>query len=211
MARLNVNPTRMELKKLKARLKTAERGHKLLKDKTDEMVRRFSIIIKENKRYRDDVEKDVSAVLKQFSSARSVMSKARIELAFAMPSVSVDFECLKGNVMSVAVPKLEVTESKTENKYPYSLADITSEADYSVEMVGKVLLKLLKLAELEKSVAMLADEIEKGKRRVNALENVMIPNLKETISYISMKLEENDRSSRTRLMKVKSMLEERNG
>ena len=210
MARLNVNPTRMELKKLKARLKTAERGHKLLKDKTDEMVRRFTLIIKENKRYRDAVEKDISAVLMQFSSARSLISKARIELAFAMPSVSVNFDCEKNNIMSVAVPKLEITENKTDGKFPYSFADITSEADYSVEMVGNVLVKLLRLAELEKSVQMLADEIEKGKRRVNALENIMIPNLKETISYISMKLEEHDRSSRTRLMKVKSMLSQRN-
>ena len=210
MARLNVNPTRMELKKLKARLKTAERGHKLLKDKTDEMVRRFSVIIKANKNYRDDVEKDVSLVLKQFSSARSLMSKARIELAFAMPTISVDFECQKGNVMSVPVPELSVTEKKSSEKFPYSFADITSEADYAVEMVGKVLIKLIRLAEIEKSVKMLADEIEKSKRRVNALENVMIPNLKETIGYITMKLEENDRSSRTRLMKVKSMIEERN-
>ena len=127
-----------------------------------------------------------------------------------MPAVSVDFECAKGNVMSVPVPELTVTENKSAEKFPYSFADITSEADYAVEMVGKVLIKLIRLAEIEKSVNMLADEIEKGKRRVNALENVMIPNLKETISYIAMKLEENDRSSRTRLMKVKSMIEERN-
>ncbi|MBE7087748.1 MAG: V-type ATP synthase subunit D [Clostridiales bacterium] len=209
MARLNVNPTRMELKKLKARLKTAERGHKLLKDKTDEMVRRFSIIIKENKRYRDDVESDVSVVLKQFSSARSVISKARIGLAFAMPVSSLDFECKKGNIMSVQVPEFEISEGKGSTTLPYAVSDLTSEADYAVKMAGDVLVKLLRLAELEKSVQMLAEEIEKSKRRVNALENIMIPNLKETISYISMKLEENDRSSRTRLMKVKSMLEER--
>lgn len=211
MARINVNPTRMELKKLKARLKTAERGHKLLKDKTDEMVRRFSLIIKENKRFRDDVETDVAGVLKQFSSARSVISKARIELAFAMPSVAVDFDCEKGNVMSVPVPKLTIKESKSNDIYPYAFSDLTSEADYAVEMVGNVLEKLIRLAEIEKTVQMLADEIEKSKRRVNALENIMIPNIKETISYISMKLEENDRGSRTRLMKVKSMLEERKG
>ncbi|MBE7062034.1 MAG: V-type ATP synthase subunit D [Clostridiales bacterium] len=209
MARMNVNPTRMELKKLKARLKTAERGHKLLKDKTDEMVRRFTSIIKENKRYRDDVEKDVSRVLKQFSVARSVISRARIELAFSMPAVSVDLDCEKGNVMSVAVPKLTFNEKKAKDIYPYSFSDLTSEADYAVEMVGAVIKKLVRLAEIEKSTMMLADEIEKGKRRVNALENIMIPNLKETISYITMKLEENDRNSRTRLMKVKSMLEER--
>lgn len=209
MARLNVNPTRMELKKLKTRLKIAERGHKLLKDKTDEMVRRFSSIIKENKRYRDDVESDVALVLKQFSAARSVISKARIELAFSMPSVSLSLDCEKGNVMSVPVPKITVGEKGGDNFYPYAFSDLSSEADYAVEMVGKVLVKLVRLAEIEKSVQMLADEIEKSKRRVNALENVMIPNIKETISYISMKLEENDRGSRTRLMKVKSMLEQR--
>ena len=111
--------------------------------------------------------------------------------------------------MSINVPSLSLTENNAETKYPYSLAEVTSEADYSVEMVGKVLTKLVKLAEVEKTVSMLADEIEKGKRRVNALEYVMIPNLKETIKSITMKLEENDRSSRTRLMKVKSMLESR--
>lgn len=209
MAKINVNPTRMELNKLKARLKTATRGHKLLKDKTDEMVRRFSVIIKENKKLRDEVEESIAKVLSQFSVARSLMSKADIMLAFSMPSVSVDLECGKGNVMSVTVPELTLTENRTESKYPYALAEVTSEADYSIELVGKVLIKLVRLAEIEKTVSMLADEIEKGKRRVNALEYVMIPNLQETIKSISMKLEENDRSSRTRLMKVKSMLEGR--
>lgn len=209
MARINVNPTRMELKKLKSRLKTAVRGHKLLKDKTDEMVRRFSVMIRENKRMRDEVESDVAGVLSQFSIARSLMSRADIELAFSMPSVSVALECSSANVMSVSVPKLELNENKSENKFPYSFVDITSEADKSVELVGKVLYKLVRLAEIEKSTAMLADEIEKGKRRVNALEYVMIPDLEETIKYITMKLEENERSSRTRLMKVKSMIEQR--
>ena len=209
MAKINVNPTRMELNKLKARLKTATRGHKLLKDKTDEMIRRFSEIIRENKRLRDDVEADVSKVLLQFSVARSLMSKSQIQLAFSIPSVSVELDCGTANVMSIAVPKLELKEKRSENKFPYTFAEVTSEADYSVELVGKVLVKLVRLAEIEKTVAMLADEIEKGKRRVNALEYVMIPNLKETIKSITMKLEENDRSSRTRLMKVKSMLEQR--
>ncbi len=209
MAKINVNPTRMELNKLKARLKTATRGHKLLKDKTDEMIRRFSEMIKENKKLREDVEQDVARVLLQFSVARSLMSKSQIQLAFSMPAVSVDLECESGNIMSVAVPKLTLSEKRTANKFPYAFTEITSEADRSVELVGSVLIKLVKLAEVEKSVAMLADEIEKGKRRVNALEYVMIPNLQETIKSISMKLEENDRSSRTRLMKVKSMLEQR--
>lgn len=210
MARINVNPTRMELNRLKTRLKTATRGYKLLKDKTDEMIRRFTSVIKENKLLRDSVEKEVSAVLAQFSVARSLMSRSDIELAFSMPSVSLKVECTTGNVMSVAVPKLSLEESRTENVYPYSFAAVTSEADYSVELVGKIIAKLVRLAEIEKTTAMLADEIEKGKRRVNALENIMIPNLQETIKYITMKLEENDRGSRTRLMKVKSMMEGRN-
>ena len=166
-------------------------------------------MIRENKRLRDEVESDVSVVLSQFSVARSLMSKADIELAFSMPSVSVTLDCSTGNVMSVAVPKLDLAENRSANKYPYSFVDVTSEADKSVELVGNVLFKLVKLAEIEKSTAMLADEIEKGKRRVNALEYVMIPNLEETIKYITMKLEENERSSRTRLMKVKSMIEQR--
>lgn len=209
MAKINVNPTRMELNKLKARLKTATRGHKLLKDKTDEMIRRFSVLIRENKRQRDDVEADVAAALTQFSVARGFMSPSDTLLNFSMPSVSADVECEKGYVMNLAVPKLTLKSGKTENPFPYSFAEVTSEADYSVQLMGKLLPKLVKLAETEKTVMMLADEIEKSKRRVNALEFVMIPDLEETIKSISMKLEESDRSSRTRLMKVKSMLEER--
>jgi V/A-type H+-transporting ATPase subunit D len=173
------------------------------------MVRRFSAIIKENKAYRDQVEKDVSTVLKQFSSARSVIAKSQVELAFSMPSVSVGFECEKSSVMGVPVPKITVVEGQADGGFPYAFSDMTSEADYAVEKVGEVLVKLMRLAELEKTTLMLADEIEKSKRRVNALENVMMPSLRETIRYITMKLEENDRSSRTRLMKVKSMLENR--
>ena len=211
MARMNVNPTRMELKKLKARLKTAQRGHKLLKDKTDEMVRRFSVIIRETKAMRDEVEKDVSGVLKQFSVARGLMSRADIELAFSMPSVSVELECATKNIMNVEVPALSLKESRSAAKYPYSFVDITREADYSVELAGKVLVKLVRLAELEKTTMMLAEEIEKSKRRVNALEYVMIPNIEETIRYITMKLDENERSGLTRLMKVKDMIAERDG
>ena len=206
MAKINVNPTRMELNKLKARLKTATRGHKLLKDKTDEMIRRFSVLVKENKKIRKDVEQDVANILLQFSVARSLMSKSAIELAFSMPTVSIDLDCGTTNVMSVLVPNLTLNENKNENIYPYALSTVTSEADYSVELVVKVIDKLLKLAEVEKATIMLSEEIEKGKRRVNALEYVMIPDLEETIKHITMKLEENERSSRTRLMKVKSMI-----
>ncbi len=196
----------MELNKLKARLKTATRGHKLLKDKTDEMIRRFTVLIRENKKLREEVQKDISIALSQFSVARSLMGKSDIFRAFAMPSLSVEVDCGVANVMSVAVPELTLKEKRSERKYPYALPAVTSEADYSIELVGKFFVKLIKLAEVEKRTTMLAEEIEKGKRRVNALEYVMIPDLIETIKYITMKLEENERSSRTRLMKVKSML-----
>lgn len=209
MARINVNPTRMELNKLKARLKTASRGHKLLKDKTDEMIRRFSEIIRENKRLRESVEKEISDALSQFSVARAFMSKADALLAFSMPSVSVELDCSTENVMSVTVPKLDLDENRSADKFPYAFTEITSEADKSVELMGRTLVKLVKLAEVEKTAMMLADEIEKSKRRVNALEYIMIPDIKETIKYITMKLEENERGSRTRLMKVKTMISER--
>ena len=204
--RLNVNPTRMELSKLKARLKTATRGHKLLKDKTDEMIRRFSDIIREDKTLRDSLETEIAATLKKFSFARTLAPKSDIELAFSMPAVSVEIDCDVKTVMNVPVPELTLKKVESKDKYPYSFGFLTGEADVAVDAAGALIEKMVKFAELEKSVAMLADEIEKSKRRVNALEYVMIPNLQETIKYIGMKLEENDRSSRVRLMKVKSMM-----
>ncbi|RXZ60999.1 V-type ATP synthase subunit D [Candidatus Borkfalkia ceftriaxoniphila] len=211
MARLNKNPTRMELKKLKARLKTAQRGHKLLKDKTDEMVRRFSVLAREIKKLRAETEGDVVRVLKQFSLARGLMPKKDIELLFSMPSVSVEPGCGLGNFMNLEVPKIVLEERKdASSPLPYSYVDVTSEADYAVELAGEVLDKLVRLAEQEKILRMLAVEIERSKRRVNALEYVLIPDLEETIRYISMKLEENERAGLTRLMKVKDMIEAKN-
>ena len=211
MARLNKNPTRMELKKLKARLKTAQRGHKLLKDKTDEMVRRFSVLAREIRTLRAETEGDVVRVLKQFSLARGLMPKKDIELLFSMPSVSVEPECGLGNFMNLEVPKIVLEERKdASSPLPYSYVDVTSEADYAVELAGEVLDKLVRLAEQEKILRMLAVEIERSKRRVNALEYVLIPDLEETIRYIYMKLEENERAGLTRLMKVKDMIEAKN-
>lgn len=204
--RLNVNPTRMELGKLKTRLKTATRGHKLLKDKTDEMIRRFSEIIREDKSLRDSLEAEISQTLKKFSLARTLAPKSDVELAFSMPAVSVEIDCDVRSVMNVPVPKLTLNKSENKEKYPYSFGFLTEEADVAVDSAGALIEKMVKLAELEKATAMLAEEIEKSKRRVNALEYILIPDLEETIKYISMKLEENDRSSRTRLMKVKSMM-----
>lgn len=204
MARLNVNPTRMEMKKLKARLDTAVRGHKLLKDKSDEMIRRFSVIIKETKNLRGEVENELAEVLKQFSVARSITPSYRVETAFAIPSVAINAECALTSIMGVEVPSITVSGEKRSEGLPYAYTEITSEADYSVENAAALIPKMLRLAELEKTVRMLADEIERNKRRVNALEYVMIPQLQETIKYIKSKLDENERAAVIRLMKVKN-------
>jgi V/A-type H+-transporting ATPase subunit D len=204
MARLNVNPTRMELKKLRARLTTAVRGHKLLKDKSDEMVRRFTILLRENKALRDEVESELSDVLKKFAIARSVTTEYSAETAFSMPAATVEVECATSSIMGVDVPHMELKEKKADANLPYAYSEITSEADYSVEKAAQLLPKMIKLAETEKAVRMLADEIERNKRRVNALEYVMIPQLEETIKYIRNKLDENERAATVRLMKVKS-------
>ena len=205
MARLNVNPTRMELKRLKASLSTAKRGHKLLKDKSDEMIRRFSVLIKENKRLRDLVESELSGALRQFSMASGLTGKEQLEKAFSMPAVGVEADYKTKSIMGVVVPDISVKEERRSG-LPYAFADITSEADYSVRKITAVVSLLLRLAEIEKAVAMLSDEIERNKRRVNALEYVMIPQYEETIAYIKSKLDENERAATTRLMKVKSML-----
>ncbi len=206
MAKLNVNPTRMELRRLKTRLKTATRGHKLLKDKSDEMVRQFMLLIKENKALREEIEGELSGALKSFMLARAVSSDAIIEEAIAMPGVKVELSTGSKSLMGIDVPEFKIVEGDSKELYPYSFASVTAELDDSIATLSTLLAKLLKLAEVEKACNMLADEIEKNRRRVNALEYVMIPQLEETIKYITMKLDENERAATIRLMKVKSMI-----
>lgn len=207
MARMNVNPTRMELRRLKTRLKTATRGHKLLKDKSDETIRRFMLYVKENKALRKEIEEEVSRALRLFMLASAVTTEQVMEEAVAMPGYSVKIETGKNNVMGVDVPTLKVTESEQKELYPYSFASVSAELDGSISNLSKLMPKLIRLAKVEKTCNMLADEIEKNRRRVNALEYVMIPQITETIKYITMKLDENERAGTIRLMKVKSMLE----
>lgn len=209
MAKMNVNPTRMELRRLKTRLKTATRGHKLLKDKSDEMIRQFMVYVRENKRLREQIEAELSSALKGFTLARAVSSNAVIEEAVMMPATKAEISLSSDNVMSVEVPSISVVEHEGQDKYPYSFDTVTSELDASIGTLSTLLVKLVKLAEVEKTCNMLADEIEKNRRRVNALEYVMIPQIEETIKYINMKLDENERASTIRLMKVKSMIEQK--
>ena len=206
MAILKVNPTRMELRKLKTRLKTATRGHKLLKDKSDEMIRQFIIFAKEAKRLRESVEAELTVSLKNFTFASSVGDAAAIEEALMVPGKEVELETGTKNVMNIAVPVLTIKEGEFKETFPYSFSAVTSELDASIKNLSGLLVNMLKLAEVEKTCHMLADEIEKNRRRVNALEYVMIPDTKDTIKYITMKLDENDRGTTTRLMKFKAIM-----
>ena len=211
MALMNVNPTRMELTRLKRRLKTATRGHKLLKDKRDEMMRRFVLLVRENAKLREQVEKELSLALGEFSLCRGVMEPAMLEEALMYPARSVDLTIGKDNIMSVEVPTIQVVEGTLqETVLSYGLAQTSSQLDGAIAGLAAILPQMIKLAEIEKTCNLLADEIEKTRRRVNALEYVMIPDLEDTIRYITMKLDENERSTQIRLMKVKDMIAERN-
>lgn len=209
MAVAKVNPTRMELTRLKGRLKTATRGHKLLKDKSDEMIRQFMSLIKRNLALREEVEKGLKDALGRFMLAKAVSSEAEISEAVLVPGKKVKVKSGSKNVMSVEVPAFIVESGEGGETYPYSFASVTGELDGCIGVMGDLLPKLIELAEVEKTCNMLADEIEKNRRRVNALEFVMIPEFKETIKYITMKLDENERANTIRLMKVKSMIEGR--
>jgi len=211
MAVMRVNPTRMELSRLKKRLQVAVRGHKLLKDKRDEMMRRFIELIRKNKELREEVERDLSQALGDFVMARAVMSSEALEEALMVPAKTLVLEVSKRNIMSVDVPVIRFKEGEDqgEGPYPYGFAATSGELDSAIATLSGILPRMLELAELEKTCQMLADEIEKTRRRVNALEYVMIPQLEETIRYITMKLDENERGNLTRLMKVKDMIEKR--
>lgn len=208
MARLNVNPTRMELTNLKKKLVTARRGHKLLKDKRDELMRRFMEKVRENKELRIKVEKKIEEANKHMAVARSVMSDAAIESALMMPMQEMSIDIQKKNVMSVLIPEYK-TRFKTADRadiYSYGFAYTSADLDDAVSSLSDILPDLMRLAELEKSCQLMAAEIEKTRRRVNALEYVMIPRYEETIKYIAMKLDENERGATTRTMKVKDMM-----
>lgn len=209
MARLQINPTRMELKRIRTRLKTAVRGHKLLKDKSDEMIRQFSVLIRKNKKLREEVETELTAALKGFMLAKSLTEDRMLSEAVFIPAVKYSISGGKKNVMSVQVPEIEITSQNSGSIYPYGFAGITGELNGAVKAISGLMPKIIKLAEIEKSCNMLADEIQKNKRRVNALEFVLIPQMEETIKYIVMKLDENARANLIRLIKVKSMIEER--
>ncbi len=208
MAVMNVSPTRMQMTALKKQLTTAIRGHKMLKDKRDELMRQFIELVGMNRRLRVSVEKRLAESSAFFISASAAMNKKALASSLMSQKSKTGVETGLKNVMSVEVPQFEVCR-ESENQgdiYPYGFAFTSFELDNAVESLNALLPDLIRLAEIEKSCELMAAEIERTRRRVNSLEHVMIPRYEETIKYIAMKLEENDRSSRTRLMKVKDML-----
>ena len=208
MPKTAVTPTRMVLNQLKGRLKTATRGHKLLKDKRDELMRQFMEVVKKNKELRLRVEEGLTEAFGALTVASAVMSPEMLEQALMYPRQSVELGMGFKNVMSVNVPEYSF---KTRNAdpgeiYPYGFAQTSGELDIAMQHMSRVFEDMLELAQIEKTMQLLAEEIEKTRRRVNALEYVMIPDMRENIKFISMKLEENDLSTKVRLMKVKEMV-----
>ena len=211
MPKTAVTPTRMVLNQLKGRLKTARRGHKLLKDKRDELMRQFMDVVKLNKELRRKVEEGMTGAFASLTVASTIMSPEMLEQALLYPRQSVELGISYKNIMSVNVP---VYSFRTKNNdpseiYPYGFAQTSGELDDALEKLAKVFEDMLELAQVEKTMQLLAEEIEKTRRRVNALEYVMIPNFEENIRYITMKLEENENSTKVRLMKVKDMVLEK--
>ena len=208
MPAINVNPTRMELTRLKGRLKTARRGHKLLKDKRDELMKQFMDVIRENRAIRKRVEEGLMRAHGAFTVAAALMSPEMLEQSLLYPKQSVELDMTFENIMSVDVPRYQFrTKSQDPGEiYPYGFAQTSGEQDDAVDAMAGVFQDMLRLAEVEKTSQLLAEEIEKTRRRVNALEYVKIPQMEESIKYITMKLDENERANTIRLMKVKELV-----
>lgn len=208
MAGTQVNATRMELTRLKKKLVTAVKGHRLLKDKRDELMREFLDLVRLNMELREKVEQGISQANRNFVLAKAGMSEEGLHTALMAPKQEVFVSADKKNVMSVEIPVFDITTrtSDPNDIYAYGFAFTSSDLDGAVKSLGDVLPDMLKLAEVEKSCQLMAAEIEKTRRRVNALEHVIIPETQESIRYITMKLDENERSTQVRLMKVKDMM-----
>ena len=208
MSAKHVNPTRMELTRLKKKLTTARRGHKLLKDKRDELMRQFLEMVRENKVLREKVEVGIRNANQNFVLARAGMSEEALNVALMAPKQEVYLEAETKNVMSVEIPVFhyKTRTSDPGDIYSYGYAFTSSDLDDAVKSLADLLPEMLRLAECEKSCQLMAAEIERTRRRVNALEHVVIPETEQNIRYITMKLDENERSSQTRLMKVKDMM-----
>lgn len=208
MAELRVNPTRMEMKRIQTRYQTARKGHKLLKDKRDELMKQFLDVVREDKALRERVEEALGKVYQSFTVASAVSSPKMLEEALICPKKEGELSVEYKNMMSVTVPvfHLRVHAEGGSDSYNYGMAFTSGELDSSLRELNSILEDLIRLAELEKTAQLLAEEIERTRRRVNALEYILMPQYLATIKTIKMKLDENERGNTTRLMKVKDMM-----
>lgn len=202
--KLEINATRMELLRLKKRIVIARRGHKLLKDKQDELMRRFLEMIKGYRNLRQDVEGKLANAFQSFVFSRAVTKKEYLEESFLGLKAPLEVELSTFSIMNIKAPQLEL--KSMPDVYTYGFSDTPADLDQSLSLLSEVLPLMIQLAQTEKSIELLAEEIEKTRRRVNALEYVLIPNLQDTIKHITMRLAEMERSTLTRLMKVKDIV-----
>ena len=206
MAILNVNLTRIESINMKKSLKTAQRGHKLLKDKLDELIKKLLELVRINDQLRKKTDEMLTNAYQNFMLAKAVMGEEYIEEALIIPKQSVSLNLSETSIMSVKIPQFEINKEDNINKVLYGFAYTTFELDKAIECFSQVSESLLELAQNEKAIELISAEIEKTRRRVNAIENVTIPNYIDTIKYIQLKLSEDERASTSRLMKIKEML-----
>lgn len=208
MAILNVNPTRMELSRLRKRLATATRGHKLLKDKQDELVRQFIDLVKKNQSLRQKMEENLKKGMQEYVLASSSIADHVLQEIFTIPLNTISLDVQSKSIMNTEVPVFNTLYKEESNvdELSYGFLTTTSEIDLALSHLDSMVPFMMQLAEIEKTCQLIANEIEVTKRRVNALEYLTIPNLSETIQYIENTLDENERGNVTRLMKVIDIL-----
>ncbi len=204
MAAATVNATRQELLKLKSRLKMAKRGHKLLKDKRDELMKEFLILVRRDKDLREKVESGLQSAYRSFLVSRAMLSEAILEESFMVPTRTVKVDAGFRSIMSVPVPEFGV--SSEGDFMSYGLANTSQDLDDAVADYSEMLPFMVELAGVERAVDLLSEEIEKTRRRVNALEYVLIPELEGSVKSITMRLSEMERSNASRLMKIKDIV-----
>jgi V/A-type H+-transporting ATPase subunit D len=202
--RLPVSATRMQMMRLKKRLAVARRGHKLLKDKQEELMRQIMALIDEVREHRGKVEKETGRILGRFAVARAAYPAEYLDEAVMLPTRKVTVEVLTRNILNLKVPVFKKEISGRTRCYGF--VHTSGELDLALMSLEKLLDSLLVLAEKEKTLELLADEMEKTRRRVNALEFVLIPNIEETVKFIALKLSETERGDLTRLMRVKEII-----
>lgn len=201
---IRVNPTRMELLRLKKRVRVAKRGHKLLKDKRDELMKSFMALLRDVKRLRLTVEQKLKLGYQSFLIARAVMTPEMLDEAIMFPKQRVELEVAEKRMMSVTAPVFRLRQEG--DVYAYGMAGTSGELDMALGIFAELLPTLIELAGIERALELLAEEIERTRRRVNALEYVLIPTLEDTVKSISMKLSEQERGAISRLMKIKDVV-----